>query len=167
MIVSVAASAPAGPPVTGASSIRTCFAPSAAAIRTVACGAIVLMSMTVKPGFAPARTPSGPSSTSSTSEVAVTIVMTTSECDASSAAVEEKEAPASSSGAARSGRRAYTRSGYPASSRWSAIGRPITPRPMNPIFIIHLNRPRRHMCLCGSVARDREDLINWERRLAC
>ena len=100
MIVSVAASAPAGPPVTGASSIRTCLRAERAAIRWVAWGAIVLMSMTVVPGLAPASTPLSPSSTCSTSDVAVTIVMTTSDREASSAGVEARDAPAAIDGAA-------------------------------------------------------------------
>ena len=104
MIVSVPASAPAGPPVTGASSMRIFFAPSVAAIRWVAWGAIVLMSMTVVPGLAAAITPLSPSSTCSTSAVAVTTVMTIWDREASSRGLPASDAPAVTSGVAASGR---------------------------------------------------------------
>ena len=66
--------------------------------------------------------------------VPITTVMTTFERDATSAAVSHSVAPAATSGAAAAGRLAYTLTPWPALSRCRAIGRPMTPRPMNPTF---------------------------------
>jgi hypothetical protein len=67
MIESAALIAPISPPLTGASSIEPPLSATVAASRSVATGEMLLMSITTPPGCSPARTPSDPVSTRSTS----------------------------------------------------------------------------------------------------
>ena len=151
IMVSVASRAPCGPPDTGESSMSTPRSPSRPAMVRVAVGSMVLMSMTRLPGRAPWTTPSGPSSTCSTSRVPVTMVKTTSLRPATAAGVGQTAAPAAARGRVDSARRANTAIAWPPFIRWSAIGRPIVPSPMNPSCIC---RPPARTVTCGGpVAR--------------
>ncbi len=132
MIASVAASAPAVPPDTGASRCSIPRASSRAAMSRVATGEMVAMSTTIVPGCAPSTMPFAPSATASLSALAMTMVKTTSASAATSAGEPQARAPASTCGCIASGRRAHTASGCPARRRCSAIGRPMAPRPIQP-----------------------------------
>ena len=135
MMVSPPLIAPTSPPDTGASSIVRPFSAIRAAIAWAAAGAMVLMSTKISPGFAPSATPPAPSATCSTSAASETIENTTSQPAATSAALPAPLAPASSSGAIDSARRAHTVSSNPPLRMLSAIGRPMMPRPTKPIFM--------------------------------
>ena len=65
----------------------------------------------------------------------VTIVTTTSDRAASAAGVWCAVAPDATSGSVAAARRAHTPSSCPPSRTCLAMGRPITPRPMNPTLI--------------------------------
>ena len=67
--------APISPPLTGASSIDAPFSAISFASLCVAAGEMLLMSITSDPGRTADSTPSGPVSTSSTSDVSGSIVM--------------------------------------------------------------------------------------------
>jgi hypothetical protein len=136
MMDSEPAIAPASPPDTGASSICTdCRARRAAQARAVD-GEIVLWSITREPGASPSAAPPAPNSTCSTSASAVTMVISASQCAASAVGESNAAAPSPTSGAMLAGRRACTATGNPARSRFRAIGRPITPRPITPTRIL-------------------------------
>ncbi len=111
MIESVPASAPTCPPETGASSIATSFAASRSANPRVRIGSIVLMSITSEPAVAPSATPASPNSTSSTSGVSGTIVITTSDADATSAGERARAAPSDTSASTGGAERDCTVSG--------------------------------------------------------
>ena len=64
------------------------------------------------------------------------MVMTTSAPSATSAAEPPALAPASTRARTGSGERLWTVTSWPARTRCSAMGWPITPRPMNPIAAI-------------------------------
>src|ERR1700692_1097331 len=66
-IASLREAAPAGPPLTGASSMCAPFAANAALSFFTTAGALVDRSNQAAPGLMPARSPSGPSPTASTS----------------------------------------------------------------------------------------------------
>ena len=104
----------------------------AAAIRRAPSGAIVLWSTTVAPRRAPCTIPCSPSVTSSTAFVSVTIVSVMSLRAATSAGDAAPWAPAATSGAMTSGRRAQTRTACPCLNRFLTIGAPIAPSPTNP-----------------------------------
>ena len=116
MIVSVADSAPRGPPLTGASSAAS----NSSARRRASAGGPVDMSMS--------RTPRGSSAaTSSTASGEDSERIASSASSAASAAVAATAAPRA---AARVGSRSHATTSWPAASRFLAIGRPIVPRPM-------------------------------------
>ncbi len=133
MIESAASIAPCSPPDTGASSIFTPLAASALPTFCDTIGEIVDMSAKISPGFAPSMMPSLPSATSSTSGEFGSIVMRTSDCAATSRGVPADFAPAPTSSSTGPRLRLWTTSGYPALRRFLAMGRPMIPRPMNPI----------------------------------
>ena len=132
MMVSVPAMAPDSPPETGASSITTPRACSPAAISRAAAGAMVLMSTYTSPGRAPSATACA---TSATWGASGTQEKTTSDAAATSAMLPRASAPAATTGASDAARRAHTLSAKPALRRLSAMGRPIRPRPINPMFM--------------------------------
>jgi hypothetical protein len=133
MSESAASSAPFSPPLTGASSMATSRSASAAAITRVGPGSIELMSITREPGRRPAITPASPVITCSTSPVSGSIVMVTSLASATSVGFVAAAAPAATSSSTGPGLRECTVNSNPAVSRLLAIGRPMMPRPMNPI----------------------------------
>ena len=90
------------------------------------------MSTTVLPFARPEATPSLPNSTCSTSGVSGSIRNTTSAARATSALVAQTVAAFSASGTLL---RVRTNISWPAASRCWAMGEPMMPRPMNPIFI--------------------------------
>src|SRR5439155_12554998 len=107
----------------------------------VASGEIVDMSQTRLPGFAPTATPSSPKRTASTSGVSETIVTTMSASVAASAGVAARFAPADARDSSFARVRLCTVTSKPARSRFRAIGAPIVPSPMKPIFIVVLDAP--------------------------
>ena len=133
MIESAASIAPRSPPDTGASSISAPRASSAAAISRVATGEIELMSTTTAPRRTPSRMPFGPCTTSRTSGVSATIMMMMSLRLATSLGDAPTFAPACATSAVLLCVRFQTVTSYPAATRCFAIGRPMIPRPMNPI----------------------------------
>ena len=135
MMVSVPAMAPGSPPDTGASSATTPRSDRRAAIDCAAAGAMVLMSMWMWPALAPSATPSAPSVTCSTSGASATMLIVIDARRATSAALAQSPAPASSSGCIDSRRRLHTCTRWPALMRLRAMGRPMRPSPMNPTSI--------------------------------
>ena len=123
-------------PLTGASSISTPFFATAAAISCEASGAMELMSMRIRPGFAPSRTPFSPSTAAFTCGELGSMVMTTSECWATSFDVLAIVAPSAMTSFTASWLMSNTVTSYPARSRFLAMGFPMMPRPTNPIFFI-------------------------------
>src|SRR6516225_1589487 len=65
-------------------------------------------------------------------------VATTSHSAATAAGEADHVAPAASRASAASRRKSWTTSVWPACSSWPAIGAPILPTPMNPIFMAEL-----------------------------
>src|SRR3954470_11769893 len=88
------------------------------------------------PGCAPARIPSGPKTTASTSGGPGRLVNTTSHCSAIAFGVVPHSAPALSCFAAASLRTSSTTSLYCDFCRLAAMKAPMVPRPMNPIFML-------------------------------
>src|SRR5262245_25226187 len=125
MIVSVASPAPRGPPLTGASS--TSSSGHSAASRRASAGGLVDMSTRSVPDVAPSRTPSAPSTTSSTTPGVGSERRTISASSAAAAGVDAEEAP---SRPTRAGSTSQPTRSCPAATRWRAIGRPIVPRPI-------------------------------------
>src|ERR1017187_467108 len=135
MIVSFPSAAAGVPPLTGASSTRT---PSGASSRSTSSRLMpvaVVISISVLPGEKPSRRPLTPRTTSFSSASAGSIVMTTSACRATSAGVATSAAPRLASASAGS-RRLWkvVKTGYPAFTTHSAMGAPMAPNPINPIF---------------------------------
>src|SRR5690349_14774618 len=134
--VSVPAAASAVLPETGTSRKLAPWRAASAASSRAARGPIVLMSMTTAPSRQPASTPPSPASTDCTAAASASMVITTSQAAASPAGDSASVAPAAASGAALAAVRFHTVSGAPLAARRSAIGRPMCPRPMKPIFIV-------------------------------
>src|SRR5215218_2920733 len=88
------------------------------------------------PGCAPARIPSGPKTTASTSGGPGRLVNTTSHCSAIAFGVAPHSAPASRCFVAASRRTSSTTSLYCDFCRLAAMKAPMVPRPMNPIFMV-------------------------------
>jgi hypothetical protein len=82
----------------------------------------------------PAATPPSANSTASTSGVSGTMMNTTSAWRVTSAALAQAMAEEALM-ASGNGPMVLTNSAWPASIRCSAIGTPMMPRPMNPIFM--------------------------------
>ncbi len=135
MIDRLASRAPTSPPLTGASRNRTPLACASPATRRAVSGRTVLMSMSSIPSRAMLRTPSSAMATSSTSGESGTTVMTTSASAATSAGDVPAVAPTATSFCTGPGDRLCTLTAWPARTRCSAMGWPITPRPMNPIAV--------------------------------
>ena len=133
MIDSAPSIAPFSPPDTGASSIATPLASSALPTFWETIGEIVDMSMKTRPRRAPSTMPFGPSATCSTSGELGSIVMSTSHCAATSLGDPAALAPASTISSTGPRLRLWTTSECPALRRFRAMGRPMIPRPMNPI----------------------------------
>ena len=134
MMVSEAALAPTSPPLTGASRYSQPRALIFCANSFVAMGEMLLMSTTVLPAVKPPATPCAPKSTFSTSGVSGTMVKTTSARCATSVALAQATAPASSR-ACGTWLRVVTKSSCPAARRCPAMGAPMMPNPMNPSFM--------------------------------
>jgi len=132
----VPAIAPLSPPETGASSISMSFWARVVARRRVVEAAMLLMSMTKLPALAPCMRPLSPKMICSTSGVSETIVIIMSVCSATALGEVQAVAPACVNGCVISGRRACTQSAWPAWRRLRAIGRPMMPRPIKPIFSV-------------------------------
>src|SRR5579864_243118 len=136
MNVNVPAAAPPVPPETGASTNGLpCFVASSAHALTVA-GSIVLESMIVTPFGMPASTPSSAVSTLFTWAAAGSIVITHSTSVTAAFAEPDALAPASTSVCTACAFRSNTLTVWPAFSRLSAIGAPMLPSPMKPIFMM-------------------------------
>ena len=117
----------------------------------VATGEIELMSMTSFPAERPLATPFSPNSTFSTSGVSGTMVMTTSAFSATSVAVAQAVMPSACMSAGTPDR-LVRNSSWPALRRFSAMGRPMSPRPMNPTFMARSPRRFRRfglVAVCG------------------
>ena len=137
MIVSVPLTAPCEPPLTGASRKWAPCVEAASASLRLTVGAMVLISMIISPLRAPSSIPCGPATTSSTCMELGTIVITISDAMATARGEGANLAPAcmTSCTSGLSGWRAKIVTLYPAFKRFSVIGRPMTPIPINPICI--------------------------------
>ena len=82
--------------------------------------------------FAPSATPRAPNTTSSTASPSVTHSRTPSHCAASSAGDAAAVAPASSAGCSFTAFRPHTTTRCPAPINRSAIGKPMSPNPIQP-----------------------------------
>ncbi len=99
------------------------------------------MSMQIVSGRADSITPFGPRRTASTLGVSVTQVITTSASRAASAGVSAQAAPASMTGWALLLVREWTMREWPALRRFSAMGAPMIPVPMNAMFCWVMGSP--------------------------
>src|SRR5215469_17422569 len=130
--------APQSPPVTGASRKRTFCFWQADEIFLTNEGEIVLETMYKLPDFKAASAPSFGSSeahrTDSRAGGSLTMVISTSLAAATSRGDLATVAPAESSFSAREVVRFQTVKRCPAFNKFMAIGRPIRPKPMKPIF---------------------------------
>ena len=133
MMVRLAALAPTSPPDTGASRYSQPSALIRLAKSFVATGEIELMSTTILPAVRADATPSLPNRTSSTCGVSGTMMKMMSACDATSAPFRHTRAPASTR-ADGVGPTVLVNSVWPSLMRCPAIGAPMMPRPMNPMF---------------------------------
>ena len=132
MMESRASIAPTSPPETGASRVRTPFAPARSLTRRSTSGEMVLMSIHSCPAFAPSIAPSLPKSTASTSGEFVTMMTSTSTSRARSRGVAAAFAPSFARASAFARVRFHTVRGKPAFRRFRAIGEPMIPSPMTP-----------------------------------
>ena len=98
-------------------------------------GEFVARSMYTAPSAAPSSTPCSPLTTASTSSGPGSDPITTSLPRAASAGVSAHVAPASSKSVAASGLMSCTTVRCPAPTTFRAIGFPILPNPINPMFI--------------------------------
>ena len=143
MMDKVPAIAPPSPPLTGASSMWACFSLRRVAIIRVACGEMVLISMTTASGRILSITPFSPRMTLSTSGVSETIVITTGLFPATSLGVFAVLAPSAARRSAFAVVRLYTVTSNPAFIKLRAIGIPMMPRPINPTFFSIISCPSR------------------------
>jgi hypothetical protein len=143
MIDSDALIAPISPPLTGASSMVAPSDDARAASRRAVAGAIVLVSMRIVPRCRALNTPSGPSMTSSTSGESGSIVMMRVARRATSADDVARTAPAATNSSTGPWLRLWATTEKPAFSRFLAMGRPMTPSPMNPMVCVI---GRKYMC---------------------
>ncbi|MEZ5232542.1 MAG: hypothetical protein R2749_07510 [Acidimicrobiales bacterium] len=130
MIDSVACSAPARPPLTGASSRSMPRSANRAACSAERVGTLVLVSTTMVPGRAPAATPSSSNSTASTTSTPGRLNTTTSAAAAADAGVGATTAPSAASSAVRAASTSNTVTDGATRSRLRAIGAPMMPVPM-------------------------------------
>ena len=125
----------AGPvePDTVASRNSTPFSRAAAAMLFEAAIPTVLQSIKVMPGWEPSSTPPGPRTASSSWRTCPIMVMTTSAWLAAWRQESATGTPRAANRSVRPGSRSYTATGKPALSRFSVIGVPMAPMPMNAI----------------------------------
>jgi hypothetical protein len=141
MKVSVAPWAPPTPPETGASIISIPrFSASIATARAVSTS-MVEESMKSVPFFAFERIPFDPRYTSRTCCPAGSIVTTMSDC-AASASDFAIAPPAATSASTPFGVTSLPATACPAFTRLRAMGKPILPSPMKPIFAMTVSSPR-------------------------
>ena len=136
MMVSVPLAAPVVPPLTGASRTRTPKGVSAAATSCMVSAVAVVISMSTLPEEKPSRRPPAPKTVSLSSASAGRMVMTVSAARATSAGDASTVAPIAARESAGS-RRLWNvvKVSNPAFTTRSAMGAPMAPKPMNPIFI--------------------------------
>src|SRR3990172_8120230 len=137
---SVPPAAPAGPPLTGASSTATPLAANSSCRRRITLGALVERSNQAVPGAMPASSPSSPSATASTSTGPGSEVKTTSDASPTWRGVSAQRQPASTWRAPASSRMSWTTTSWPALRTFRAMLPPIVPSPMNPTFIAPSSR---------------------------
>src|ERR1035437_9051644 len=135
MIVRVPRAAAVVPPLTGASKTRPPAALSARSTSSRLMAVAVVISMSILPGEKPFTRPWLPRAISWSSASAGRIVMMTSDARATSSGVDITQAPSEASASAGS-RRLWkvVKTGYPAFTTHSAMGAPMAPNPINPIF---------------------------------
>src|SRR3989449_2261624 len=121
---------------TGASSPETPVSRPASCSRRDVSGLTVLMSTTVAPARAPARTPSGPYITCSSAASFVTLENTMSTPAASCLDVAATFAPRCCKGSVLSWVRSYTTTSWWAASNRPAMRLPIAPTPIKPTRIV-------------------------------
>ena len=105
-------------------------------MRRIVSGSVVLRSTMVDWEAAAGRMPASPVQTDSTSRGRGSEVNISSLAFATSPGVSAQDAPSDSSYPAESFRRSETVSWWPPASRLRAIQRPMSPMPINPIFIV-------------------------------
>src|SRR5262249_21100655 len=128
--------APAGPPLTGASSTCPPRSLNAAWSRRIRVGELVDRSKNTVPGRRPWMRPSAPSATASTSDGPGSDVNTTSTPSATWRGVSFHCAPLARCGAAADLRMSWTDSAWPAAWRFDAMLAPMMPNPMKPTFMV-------------------------------
>jgi hypothetical protein len=92
------------------------------------------MSTTIEPGLIPSATPSLPKSAASTSGVSGTMIKTIPTFSATSFEDPQAIAPCYCSSDTDAGIMSYTQTLWPAFKRCPAMGFPMIPKPMNPMF---------------------------------
>ena len=134
MIDSTASIAPASPPETGASRVRTPFSRAALPTLMEVCGVIEDMSITRVPAPTFSRTPPSPRMTASTCGSAGTMVMTTSASFTASAMLAAPWPPAATTVSIEAWERSKPVTWWPALTRLTAMGLPMMPRPTKAIL---------------------------------
>ena len=131
MTESVPASAPATPPLTGASRAATPRGarPSATSFAT---RAPVVERSTYTRIARPSAKPPGPSATALTTAGVGRLTSTTSASAATAAALPRASAPPDAAAASAAGLVSWARTRWPAASRRRTMGAPMTPRPTKP-----------------------------------
>ena len=122
------------PPLTGASSMAMSSAASRSAKPCAANGSMVDMQTTMWPALALRTMPCAPMITDSAWSVVSTMTMVRSTAAATASAESATSAPLAFSGAVLAVSMSCTTSWKPAFARLRAIGPPMAPSPMNPIF---------------------------------
>ncbi len=140
--VSVPASAPETPPLTGASMNAMPRSASRAAMRRELAGSPEVQSMRSVPADIPARRPSGPSSSPSTSREVGRQVMTTAASVAAAAGVGAAAAPVAVAKAVAVSAVRFQTASVELAATWRAMGVPMAPSPRKAVFIL-LMSPRR------------------------
>ena len=135
IIERLASRAPLSPPETGASIAEMPLAAASVARLRASDGVLVVISIRSDGGFEVESVPWGPRWISSTSAGKPTIEIATSRSRAASAAESAHFAPCPNRSAAFSRVRVCTVRSWPAASRCPAIDLPMTPVPINPIFM--------------------------------
>ena len=110
---------------------------SSAPIALLSVGSMELMSITTRPSFAPSTTPFSPRTAALTCGEFGTMVITTSTWEARSLLLSAAVAPQDTRSATASLLKSKTTSSWPALTRFFAIGLPMIPNPINPIFILN------------------------------
>src|SRR3954453_20915634 len=130
--------APASPPETGASRMRSPRFRACLASSPVTSGRMLEKSMTSVPGLAFSKTPPAPVSTSWTSGKSGTMTAATSASRTASPIDAAPRPPCSTSRSTAAGERLTPTTSNPASTRCAAIGPPMMPSPMKPIVVMRL-----------------------------